>query len=148
LVKAGISTVEVVAQSYEMSDTVTYYHPDDEPIPGYRYVVDLVKIFNTIFNIRLEFIKEEWDGAPLLNDDDPTKNPRAKKPKMAKAALASIVDGLAFEAILTKPATIKAGIEAGINATNPKRLDMKLTVLLSGNVNIRSVDLNFGFSFS
>ena len=107
-----------------------------------------MKIFNTIFNIRLEFIKEEWDGAPLLNDDDPTKNPRAKKPKMAKAALASIVDGLAFEAILTKPAIIKAGIEAGINATNPKRLDMKITVLLSGNVNIRSVDLNFGFSFS
>ena len=43
--------------------------------------------------------------------------------------------------------TAKAATTASINATNPKRLDVSTTVQLSGNTNILSVDLNFGFFF-
>lgn len=148
LVQAGISTTELVSGVVELSDTITYYHPDAEPIPGYRFVVDLTKLQNIIFNIRIEFIKEEWDGAPLLKDDDDTNNPKAKKPKMAIGALKAIARALVLDAICADLKTIQDGIDANINGSNPKRLDMLFPSILSGNTNQRAVDLNFGFNFA
>ena len=58
-----------------------------------------------------------------------------------------MVDSLALNAIISDPETAKASIVATINSQNPKRLDVELTVQLSGNTNIISVDLNFGFFF-
>jgi hypothetical protein len=58
-----------------------------------------------------------------------------------------LVDSLGLEAIISDPATAKASIIAVISSTNPKRLDMTLTVALSGNTKIKSVDLFFGFFF-
>jgi hypothetical protein len=95
----------------------------------------------------LIFATPEWDGAPLIPDDQPTTNRDAKKPKTAKTAIASMLDSLGLEAIISDPATAKDSIEADINDDNPKRLDITLTVQLSGNTNIISVDLNFGFYF-
>jgi phage tail sheath gpL-like len=146
-VKAGSSTVEVRDGVVCVSDVVTFYHPDGDPTPAYRYVVDIVKLQNIIFNLDLEFNSDEWDGAPLLPDNQPTSNPTAKKPKTAKAAAAAIVDGLGMDAIISDPETTKASIQAGINSGNPKRLDLSLTVQLSGNTNQMAVDLNFGFFF-
>ena len=93
------------------------------------------------------FANTEWDGAPLLPDDQPTSNRSAKKPKTAKAAVAALIDSLGLEAIISDPATAKNSIIAGINESNPKRLDLAVTVQLSGNANIISVDLDFGFFF-
>jgi len=147
LVKAGISTLEVVDGTYQMSDTVTFYHPDTEPIPGYQFVVDLVKIWNVIYNVRFEFRKPEWDGAPLLDDATPTNNPAAKQPKMARAVLSVILTNLALAAVLANLDRMLESIQAEISSTNPKRLDMKFTAVLSGNTNIISIDLDFGFNF-
>lgn len=147
LVKAGISTLEVVDGVYKMSDTVTFYHPDTEPIPGYAFVVDLVKLWNVIYNVRLEFRKPEWDGAPLLDDNTATNNPLAKQPKMARAVLSVILTNLALAAILTDTERMLTTIDADISSSNPKRLDMKFTAILSGNTNIISIDLDFGFNF-
>ena len=76
-----------------------------------------------------------------------TTNPSAKKPKMAVAAAAAMVDSLALEAIVSDPETSKALIVAGINPTNPKRLDLVVPIFLSGNTNIKSIDLQFAFFF-
>jgi len=146
-VKKGSSTIEVRDGVINLSDTVTFYHPDGDPTPAYRYAVDIVKIQNILFNLDLIFATAEWDGAPLVPDDEPTLNPAAKKPKTAKAAIAAMLDGLADNAIIVNRADAKAGIQAGINATNPKRLDVAFTVQLSGNTNIISIDFNFGFFF-
>jgi hypothetical protein len=126
---------------------VTFYHPDGDPTPAYRYVVDVVKLQNILFNLDLIFATAEWDGAPLIPDDQPTANRSAKKPKNAVAAVASMVDRLGLEAIISDPTTAKASISAEINGSNPKRLDLEFTVQLSGNTNIISVDFNFGFFF-
>jgi hypothetical protein len=123
------------------------YHPDGEVPPAYRHVVDIVKLMTVIYNIDLEFNRPEWDGAPLIPDGQPTVNPNARKPSSAKAALFSIIDGLALEAIISNPAAAKESVTANISSTNPKRLDVSLTVQLSGNTNILSIDLNFGFFF-
>ena len=145
--KAGSSSVEVIDDIVTLSDTVTFYHPTGDPLPAYQYVVDLVKLWNVIYNLDLIFTAAEWAGAPLIPDDQPTTNPTAKKPKMAKAAIAQLIDSLALNAIISDPKAAKESIVAAINETNPKRLDVALTVKLSGNTSIISVDLFFGFFF-
>jgi phage tail sheath gpL-like len=146
-VKAGSSTIEVKDGLVRLSDIVTMYHPAGEVPPAYRYVVDIVRLQNVIYNIDLEFQKPEWNGAPLIPDGQPTTNPNARTPKAAKAALCGILDGLGLAAIISDPETAKKSTLAGISSSNPKRLDMQTTIQLSGNTNITSTDLYFGFFF-
>lgn len=146
-VKLGVSTTDVKDSKVYLSDTVTFYHPDGELPPAYRYVCDFMKIANIIFNLDLIFVQPEWDGAPLIPDAQATTNRNAKKPFMAKSVIARMIDSLALNAIISDPETAKANIVAAINESNPKRLDIATTVQLSGNTNIISIDLDFGFAF-
>lgn len=146
-VKAGSSTVEVKDGVVNVSDTVTFYHPTGDPLPAYRYVVDIVKLQNIIFNIDLIFNSKRWDGKPLIPDDQVTTNPEARKPKTAKGDISNMLDGLGLAAIISDPTTAKADTQVVINDQNPKRLDAVVPVQLSGNTNIKSIDLNFGFFF-
>lgn len=146
-VKKGSSTIEVKDGVINISDTVTFYHPTGEVIPAYRYVCDIIKLQNIIFNLNLIFATAEWDGAPLIPDNQPTVNRSAKKPKTAVAAVCAMIDSLGLNAIISDPVTAKANTFAQINSMNPKRLDVTTTVQLVGNTNIISVDLNFGFYF-
>lgn len=146
-VKKGSSTTEVKDGVVNISDTVTFYHPNGDPIPAYRYVCDIVKLQNIIFNLDLIFAVPEWDGAPLIPDDQPTINRDARKPRDAVAAVCAMIDSLALNAIISDPEAAKANTQAAINAGNPKRLDLVTVVQLSGNTNIISVDLDFGFYF-
>ena len=146
-VKAGSSTVEVKDGVVNVSDTITFYHPSGDPTPAYRYVVDIVKLQNLLFNLDLIFASAEWDGAPLIPDNQPTNNRNAKKPKMAVAAVASLIDNLGLAAILSDPAAAKLTIQAEIDSQNPKRINVAYDVQVSGNTNIKSIDNNFGFFF-
>lgn len=146
-VKGGSSTVEVKDGVVNISDTVTMYHPNGDPVPAYRYVVDIVKLQTVLFNLNLIFATADWDGAPLIPDDQPTTNKDAKKPKTAVAAVAAMIDSLALEAIISDPETAKKTILAEIDASNPKRLNVVFTLQLSGNTNIISVNFEFGFFF-
>lgn len=146
-VKLGSSTIEVRDGVVYIDDVVTFYHPTGDPLPAYRFVVDIVRLQNIIFNIALEFSQTKWDGAPLIPDNQPTVNPDAKRPKDARAAIAAIIDGLGANAIISDPETAKANTQVEIDSVNPKRLNMVIPVQLSGNTNIKSIDLNFGFYF-
>ena len=145
--KKGSSTVDVRDGVVTMSDTVTFYHPDGEVNPPYRFVVDIVKLQNIIFNVNLIFENKEWDGAPLLPSGTPTINPDAKTPSDAIAALSVLADNLELNAIISDAKFTKENLQAQINEQNPKRLDFVFPVKLSGNSNIISGDLNFGFYF-
>ncbi len=146
-VKAGSSTSEVKNGLLTISDVITHYAPVGEVNPAYRFVVDIVKLQQVIFNLDLIFASEEWDGAPLIPDNQATTNVAAKKPKMAIAAMNSMIDALALSAVLADPEFSKPLTTANISPTNPKRLDASVTVKLSGNTNIKAITLNFGFSF-
>jgi phage tail sheath gpL-like len=146
-IKKGSSSIQVKDGVVNVSDVVTFYHPTGDPIPAYRYVVDIVKLQTIIFNLDLIFATKEWDGAPLIPDNQPTVNRSAKKPKSAVAAVCAMIDSLALNAFISDPETAKANTLAEISSQNPKRLDVSTTVQLSGNSNIISVDLNFGFFF-
>jgi phage tail sheath gpL-like len=146
-IKAGSSTIEVVDREIQISNVVTFYAPTGEPIPAYRFVVDIVKLQNVIFNLDLIFASDDWAGAPLIPDDQPTVNRDAKKPSMAVAEVAAVLDGLGLQAIISDPTTAKANTTAGIDSGNPKRLNVETTLQLAGNTNIINVTLNFGFFF-
>lgn len=147
LVKAGISTTRLIDNIIEMDDTVTFYHPDGEEPPAYRYVVDIVKLQNLIFNLNLRFNSSNWEGTVLIPDTTPTVNSEARSPKDAKSEIFSLIDNAALQAWISDPDFAKDSTLAKISSTNPKRLDVALTVKLSGNTNIISVNLNFGFFF-
>lgn len=146
-VKAGSSTVEVKDGVVNLSDIITFYRPTGEDPPAYRYVCDIVKVQNIIFNLDLRFANAEWDGAPLIPDNQPTVNIRAKKPKHAVAVVSAVIDGLAGQAIISDPKFSKSTIVCGIDSANPKRLNLRFTSKLSGNTNIVSIDHFFGFYF-
>lgn len=146
-VKGGSSTAAVKDGVLNIADVVTFYHPEGDPTPAYRYVVDIVKLQQVIFNLDVIFARPEWDGAPLIPDEQPTVNRDAKKPKTARAAVCAMLDSLGLNAIISDPEAAKERTLAGINGQNPKRLDVATTVQLSGNANIISVDLDFGFYF-
>jgi phage tail sheath gpL-like len=59
----GASTNIKSGSSAELSDVISFYHPDGEAIPSRRYVVDLVKLQNIVFNVRL--ILESTSTKPL-----------------------------------------------------------------------------------
>lgn len=147
-VKAGSSTVKVKDTIVNLQDTVTFYAPTGEEPPGYRFVVDIVKLQNCIYNIASIFDTEEWDGAPLIPDDQTSVNPTSKKPSMALSAVALVIDDLAAQAILSQPEATKAEMTAVIDSQNPKRLNLRIPVRLSGNVNIVDAILEFGFYFA
>jgi phage tail sheath gpL-like len=146
-VKAGCSTIEVVDGVVNLADIVTFWRPTGEEPPAYRYVNDVVRLQNVIFNLALIFAAQEWAAAPLIPDDQATVNPLARKPRSAKAAVNLLLDNLGLQAIISDPKTAKKATTAVINASNPKRLDIGVLIALSGNTNIKDVDLKFGFFF-
>jgi phage tail sheath gpL-like len=146
-IKAGSSTISVVDNVVNIEDVVTFYHPTGDPLPAYQYAVDQVKVWQAMYNTELIFADPSWKSAPLIPDDQATTNPAARKPKDAVAAIASLIDSLALEALISDPETAKGTIVAVISSTNPKRLDVTYTIQLSGTIKIISVDLLFGFYF-
>jgi phage tail sheath gpL-like len=143
--KAGCSTIEVVDGVVRLSDIVTMHHPSGEADPAYRYVVNIVKIQNIVYNVTRIFQGEEWASAPLLPDSQVTDNPKAKKPKSALAAVGRMIDQLALSAIIADPDAAKAGMTANINSQNPNRLDIRVPAYLSGNSEIKDAEILFSF---
>jgi phage tail sheath gpL-like len=146
-IKGGSSTVEIKGGRVNVSDVVTPWKPQGEDPPAYRYVVDIVKLMQVAYNMDLAFNNAAWDGAPLIPSGQATNNPDAKTPDMAKAVVAGVVDGLAAAAIIANPDAAKETIVAVINGSNPKRLDVSVTIQISGNTNIKDVTFNWGFNF-
>lgn len=146
-VQGGSSTIEVRDGVVTISDVVTFYHPSGMTNPPYRFVKDIVKLQQVLFNLDLEYNTTKWDGAPLIPDDQRTTNPDAKKPKDATAATAKILRALGDAAIISDPETAVSTIVSSIGGTNNNRLDQTFQIQLAGNVNIISITNNFGFFF-
>ena len=146
-VKGGSSTIEIKSGVPNISDTVTFFHPDGDPTPAYRFVVDIIKLQNIIFNVDLEFASTKWDGKILVPDADTVIVDYAVQPKDARSAAGLITDNLGLNGLISDAAGTKSSTRALINDQNPKRLDMVIPVKVSGNANIISIDLDFGFFF-
>jgi phage tail sheath gpL-like len=144
-VAKGASTNVKTGSVAELSDVITFWHPDGEAIPSRRYVVDLVKLMNVVFNVRLIMEADEKKGAPLVSDATPTTNPRAVQPKTVRTEFINLANSLAREAIIQEPVFTKENMMVKIDSANPKRLNARYPVKLSGNVEVTSADIYFGF---
>lgn len=144
---AGTSTIEVKDGVVNCSDIVTCYHPTGEEPPAYRYVCDIEKIAFMIYNTDLIFNNAGWNGAPLVPNNQAVKEPTAKKPKMAVGELYALFDSAGEQAIISDPDFAKENTTADISGTNPKRLDVNEVFKLSGNANVISIDIDFGFYY-
>lgn len=144
-VKAGSSTVDVVDGVIRLANTVTMFAPAGDPLPAYRFVNDIVKLQNIIYNISLIFETDEWRAAVLIPDNQPTTEPFARKPKNAKSQVYAMLDSLGLAAIISEPTFAKKNTTTGIDGSNPRRLNVSTTVKISGNAGIIDVGLNFGF---
>jgi len=144
--KLGSSTNIKTGSVAELADIITMYHPAEYgDYPPFKYVVDIVKLQNIIYNVRLIFESDDWKGCPLLDDATPTTNPTAKKPKNAVTALKNLADNLGLEALISDVAYTKANISAAIDGNNPKRLNTSFPVKVSGNIEVSNNDIYFGF---
>lgn len=146
-VKGGSSTVEVVDGVPRLSNVVTFYHPTGEEPPAYRYLVDIVKLQNIVYNVDLAFSAPAWAGAALVPDSQAVTEATAKKPKMAKAVMFGLIDNFAAFALISDPEYSKKNLTATINSQNPKRLDLRMPVKLSGNTNIIDAVVEWSFYF-
>lgn len=146
-VLAGSSTSEVVDGVIRLGDTVLFYHPTGEDPPAYRFVADVVKLANILYNFELEFTKPEWQGAPLLSDGQSSDHPRAKTPSDAKASAANVLYRLGQAAIIDKVTESQKAIRSVKSATNSKRIDLVVPVVLAGTTNVIDLVIPWGFSY-
>ena len=145
-VMKGSSTNIKSGNVAELNDVVTMYHPASEgKYPSRRYVVDIIKLMNIIYNVRLIMEADELKGAPLVEDATVTSNKTAIQPKTVKTWFLNLAKSLADKAIIQDVETTKNGLEVAIDSENPKRLNVTFPVKLSGNVEITSTDIYFGF---
>lgn len=130
----------------ELNDIITMYHPESEgKYPSKRYVVDMVKLMNVVYNVRLIMESDELKAAPLVSDETITSNPAAVQPKTIKTYFANLADSLADKAIIQEAKFTKENLLVAIDSENPKRLNTKFPIKLSGNVEVISNEIFFGF---
>jgi phage tail sheath gpL-like len=145
-VKKGASTNIKNGSVAELTDIITFWHPESEgTFPSRRYVVSLVKLQNIVFNVRLIMEADALKGAPLVADTQPTRNRAAQSPKMIKASLMNLADSLAQEAILAESEFTKKNLTVLLDTANPNRLNNTFPVKLSGNIEITDSLIQFGF---
>lgn len=146
-VKKGSSTATKENDSIVLGDITTFFHPDGQEVPAYRYVVNIIKLQNIIYLLDATFMADEWRAAPLLPDGKPTVNPNARTPGSARAEVAGILDFLGQWAFISNAAEAKKLTVAQIDISNPNRLDIETTVKLSGNSRIIAITQNFTYFF-
>lgn len=145
--KAGSGTTILVNGDIELNDTITMYHPDGEVNPAYRYVADIVKLMNVIFNVRLIFEADSWKGAPLMPAGKVTTRPDARSPEDALTAMGNLATNLQKTAIIADASFTQDNMTSVINSQNPKRLDNVFPIKISGNTEIIDNAIKFGFYF-
>jgi phage tail sheath gpL-like len=145
-VNKGSSTCIPNGSVAELNDIITFWHPESEgSFPAFRYVCDIVKLQNIVFNVKLIMESDAMKGAPLVTNDTVTINPAAVAPKTIKTSFYNLADTLALNAIMVTPDFTKKTMTVKIDGANPKRVNVAFPVKVSGNVEISSTDIYFGF---
>jgi len=145
--KAGSSSVEVVDNVVKVLDVVTFWRPEGEEPPAYRYLRHIVILQNYLYNLNLIFAAQEWAAAAIVPDEEPTTEETARKPRNAVAEVNVLIGNMGEAAMFSDTARAKKLTRAFIDSQDPNRLNIKSKVQLSGSANIRDVEVLFGFFF-
>ena len=104
-----------------------------------------MKLMNVVYNVRLIMEADEMVGVPLVPDADVVTNKNAVQPKTVRTAFINLAKNLAKKAIISDAEFTKKNLEVSIDSENPKRLNVVFPVKLSGNIEVSSTDVYFGF---
>jgi len=143
----GSSTIEVIDNIVQIGDVCTFYHPTGEPLLTKRYkkVVSIVKLQQVAYNLALIFGDQSWAAAPLIPSGQATTNRLAKTPDDAKTEVDALIQQLGLAAILADPDACKEATTAEFDQSNPDRIRVDMTSILSGNTTIKDVTIYWDF---
>jgi phage tail sheath gpL-like len=144
-VKLGSSTNVKISDVAALWDVVTMYHPVAEGLfPAYRYVCDIVKLMNVVYN--MDIIQESIKGRPMLPDSDPlpVRSKSAFQPKNVVTTCKNLADSLSSLAIISDVAYTKDNIQVTIDSQNPKRLNTIFPIKISGNCEVNDTTIKWG----
>ncbi len=154
-VKNGISPTAIEAGTVKMTNVMSFYRPDDVPTNsnGYKAMRNISILQNILFNVKLNFSQEKWQGITIVEDLAKVSNATSKEKARDKSTVESDLIALAkeFEAnawIFTSSFTIneiKQGDRVVIRAGGTG-FDCQLPIILSGNAVIIDVVTQFDTS--
>ncbi len=145
--KKGVSTIVESDGVLKCEDMVTFYHPDNEqPDPGYQWVVDIVKLQNIVNSIRLKFSGIAWIGMSILSDDDISTKPSVRRPKDVKGAYFGLSDSWVSEGWTTDTDFTKENMEVEQNPSARNRFNAIVPVKISDNLRQQDYTVKFGFN--
>jgi phage tail sheath gpL-like len=146
IVKKGCSTVDLIADKYQVQDLVTTYHPVGETPPQFRYCRNLNIDWNVRYGYYLLELIHVLNHAIGGNDDIVTAI-KVVKPKMWKQVLDKYADDLELRALITDSGFMQDSIDIDISTTNPDRFETFFRYKRTGFVRIASTTAEAGFNF-
>jgi phage tail sheath gpL-like len=143
----GSSTVEVIDNVVQIGDVCTFYHPSGEPAlqKRYKWVTSIVKLQQVAYNLALRFGSQEWASAPLIPNGQATTEVLAKTPQDATQEAQEIIKALGLKAVISDPDACIEATTADFDDSNPDRINVDMTSILSGNTRVK--DINHYWSF-
>lgn len=154
-VKNGISPTLNQNGAVVLQNVVSFYRPDDVPVAsnGYRSMRNISIIQNMLFNVKLNFSQEKWEGISIVADTAKVSNSISRE----KARdISSVIDDLlaltlAFERfawIFTAAFTISKLQEGGLVTIRPggTGFNSTLPVIFSGEGGILDTVVEFDTS--
>lgn len=156
-VKSGISPTRVRSGAVYLQNVVSFYRPDSVPVSsnGYRSMRNIAIIQNMLYNIRVNFEQEKWQGVSIVADTakvtNTTDRQKARDVDSVKDDLIALARS--FEAhswIYTADFTIAKLKEAGAVTIRAGGIgfDNVLSVLFSGEGGIIDTVVEFDTSLA
>lgn len=147
--KAGVSTTMLEDGVLKISDVVTSWRPDDEqPDPGYRWTVDVVKLQNILNSMIVQFKSVKWRGKTLLADIDQSNNEDVVRAKEAAAAILGMATDWLNNAWITDIAFLQKNLVV-VKATGVRnRMESIIPLKVSDQLRQQDHLLKFGFAFA
>jgi phage tail sheath gpL-like len=145
-VKAGLSTVDMVAGELVIKDLVTTYNPTDEVTPQFKYVRNLI----LDWNIRYAYMLLEQVnvvGHTLVPDGTMVSAPKTISPAQWKGILYKMFEDLADRGLIAEPDFSKESLQVKISSTNPDRFETFFRYKRTGIARILSTTAEAGFYY-
>lgn len=149
LLKAGISNiVKKPDGSYTLWDLVTFYHPQGQALPLYRYDRDITVLANCAYDIMNTFRdSDEWKSIILIADGDITSNPAARSLKDIKAEINVRIGLLGQAGFIANYVEAQKNTQIEIDSSNPNRVNMNPYFDITGVGRIFDIKNFVGFYF-
>lgn len=148
LLKSGVPNLILKSNgTWQIGDLCTFYHPENEQNPAYRFDRTVTLAGNIAYVIRQIFEGEEWKSVIFVDGTEPTTNPAAKTLKDVRAAVNKVIGVLGRNAILTNVKESQKLTKVSFNSVNPDRIDVLNKLFYSNCGRIYNFDNLTSFNY-